>query len=204
MARFIYYGLLIFGTGFILILPPFSALATEQEARLFVQTISDRTLDTIRDLKLTDAEKEKKLTGIFVAAVDTKWIGKFVMGKTWRTLSSAQQQHYSELFDHFLIGQYVPKFKLYNNNYYQILKVIPEENNRYTIYTLVTNPDGVSLSVNYKLHSIPDMGYKIYDVVAEGISLLNTQRSEFSSILTREGPDALIVMLEHKVQISTH
>lgn len=197
MRRILYYSLFLWTMCVIS-----SASASEQDATLFIKTISDQTLETIRNPKLTDTVKEQQLTEIFVGAVDTKWIARFVMGKTWKTLSTSQQEHYTTLFHQFLIHQYVPKFKLYNNNYYHILKTISEDNNRYVVYTSVANPDGVSLNVSYKLHLMPDMSYKIYDVVAEGVSLLNTHRSEFTSIITREGTDALIAMLEQKVQLA--
>lgn len=180
----------------------FRAQATEDEARLFIQDISDQALSVIRSETTSDGIKEQQLTDLFMSAVDTPWIGRFVMGRSWKGLSAEQQTHYTALFQQFLIRQYVPQFRRYNNNYYSILKVIPEDHNRYTVYSSVSNPDGVSLSINYKLHPMPDGNYKIYDVVAEGVSLLNTHRSEFASIVTHEGSEALINMLEQKVQLA--
>ena len=43
-----------------------------------------------------------------------------------------------------------------------------------------------------------DAGWKVYDVVAEGVSLVITQRSSFSSIIHEKGLDGLIAMLEER------
>jgi phospholipid transport system substrate-binding protein len=41
-------------------------------------------------------------------------------------------------------------------------------------------------------------GWKIYDVVVEGVSLVITQRSSFSSIIRDKGLSGLIAMLEER------
>ena len=63
------------------------------------------------------------------------------------------------------------------------------------IYTLIL-PDGEPpLRVDWRVRET-DYGLKVIDVAAEGVSMLTTKRSEFASVVAREGVDALIGKLE--------
>ena len=60
-------------------------------------------------------------------------------------------------------------------------------------------PDGSApdVVVNYRLSKGPQ-GYKVVDILVEGVSLLNTQRSEFASVVANKGLDYLIEALEKR------
>ena len=57
--------------------------------------------------------------------------------------------------------------------------------------------EGQPILVDYRIHKV-DASFKIFDVVVEGVSLLTTQRTEFSSVLTNKGMDYLINQLAQK------
>ena len=42
-------------------------------------------------------------------------------------------------------------------------------------------------------------GYKVVDVVIEGVSMLSTQRAEFTAVLRKFGPDGLIDALQMRL-----
>ena len=65
------------------------------------------------------------------------------------------------------------------------------------IYTLVVvdEEDVVPLRVDWRVRETDD-GLKVIDVAAEGVSMLTTKRSEFTSLVAREGVEALIGKLE--------
>jgi phospholipid transport system substrate-binding protein len=180
------------------------AYATEQEALQFVRSISNDAFTIMDSPALTDEIKKQKLTDLFITSVDTPWISKFVMGRHWKELTPQKQEEYKTLFQHFLINQYVPKFKQYNNHQYSITKVFSDKEEHYTIYSNVITQDNINISVNYKVHQNSAGHYQIYDVIAEGISLLNTHRSEFASVLSRDGVDTFITMLSQKVKLATY
>jgi phospholipid transport system substrate-binding protein len=57
--------------------------------------------------------------------------------------------------------------------------------------------NGEPFFIDYRIHKV-DKSYKIFDVIVEGVSLLTTQRTEFSSVINNKGIDYLINQLVEK------
>ncbi len=170
------------------------------EALAYVKDVSDKALSIITDSKVKEGDKTAKLSKLFEDSVDTQWIARFAMGTYWRDASDEQKNEYTKLHKQFLINSYVPKFKQYTNQKIVIKKAhLTDTDNEYMVETEIVNADGVSISVDYKVRKNNNGKYQIFDVVAEGVSLITTQRSEFGSILSRKGVDSLITQLKGRV-----
>lgn len=177
---------------------PQGASASAEGARDFIQNVSDQTLGILASASLDVSQKERKLDELFRQSVDMDWIARFVIGRHWRTASEEQRTRYSELYGKFLINSYVPKFREYTNQKFVLKKFLAEEEGEYIVQTEIVSPDTSPIRVDYRVRQEGET-YKIFDVVAEGISLIATQRSEFGSILSRSGLDSLIEKLAARV-----
>jgi phospholipid transport system substrate-binding protein len=62
--------------------------------------------------------------------------------------------------------------------------------------------DGTEYSVKYKLNSGPT-GWRVYDVVVEGVSLVNNYRAQFDRFLSKKSFDELLQTLREKTRTST-
>lgn len=174
------------------------AMASGENARDFVQGIGDKVIAVVTDTKLTDPEKETELTSLFVTSVDVDWIGKFVVGRFWRESSHDQQAKYMELYKKFLISSYVSKFRKYTDQKMTISKFSAEVEGDYLVETSIIDQDGKAYKIDYKIRTVANGTLGIYDIIAEGVSMITTQRSDFASILSRDGMDALIAKLAEK------
>jgi len=173
------------------------AVASPEEAQQFVEKVSKSALDVITSNANT-AQKEKKLSDLFLTSVDTKWIAKFAIGKYWNDATEAQRAKYMEMHKKFLLSGYVPKFREYNNQQIKILKSSAAEDGEYLVETRIISADGADVSVSYKVRKSDGGKYMVFDVIAEGVSLITTERADFASILSRDGIDALIEKLGQK------
>ncbi len=176
-----------------------SAYATQEGAKDFIKNVSEKAIILIQDKKTTDSVKQKELVSLFEQSVDTDWIAKFAMGSHWKHATDKQKEQYTKLHHQFLINSYVPKFKQYTNQKIVLKKTFSESDNEYLIETEILQEKGPAINVSYKVRESEDGKYRIFDVVAEGVSLITTQRSEFGSILSRKGVDYLIKQLKAKV-----
>lgn len=174
-----------------------SFAASPEEARDFVRGISDKTLEIVTSKTISPAEKENELEKMFNAAVDTNWIARFVLGQYWNSATDEQKAKYTELYRKFLFNNYLPNFKEYTGQKFELKNLLDEGDGEYLVQTEINNPNAASIRVDYKVRQ-KDGAYVIYDIIGEGISLITTQRSEFSSILSRQGIDVLIEKLEAK------
>lgn len=166
-------------------------------ATQFVNEVSDKVMGIASSGK-SDSEKESVLNNVFFETMDADWIGKFALGKYWSDLNDEQKVNYLRTYRNFLSASYVPLFKKYNGQKISIQEVKNLGNDTYLAVTEIKQPDNKpSVKVEYRLKHTKD-GFKVRDIVAEGVSLINTQRSDFSSIINQGGYEALIKKLSDK------
>jgi phospholipid transport system substrate-binding protein len=156
----------------------------------FVQNTSSRVITLLKS-HTSDESKQKQLTQMFLQVMDADWIGKFVLGKHWQTLSDDQKRTYLKNYRQYLIDSYVPKFRQYNDQAINVKGIKDLGRGQYLVVTdIVSTSSNTDTKVEYRIQASGG-SYRIHDIVAEGVSLLTTQRSEFSSIMSNEGFDAL-------------
>lgn len=175
------------------------ANATQEGAQSFIKNVSQQAIGMITSNKNNETLKEAQLIHLFEKSVDTKWIAKFAMGRYWNDATDLQKEQYIKLHKQFLVNSYVPKFRKYTNQKIALKKTYDEGENEYLIETEILQKEGPAIKVDYKVRKDAENKYMIYDVVAEGVSLITTQRSEFGSILSRKGVDYLIKKLKSRV-----
>lgn len=169
-----------------------AAPAAPDEARVFVDQVGGKALHTLQDSSLNDGQKRAQLNALFAQAVDIPYVAKFVLGRYWRTATPQQQQDYLAAYEPFLIKNYVSRVARYSGQTYKLTESKPTEDGA-VVGMILQTPDGTTpdVTVNYRLVKTP-AGFKVIDIVVEGVSLLNTQRSEFASVVARNDLDYLI------------
>ncbi len=177
----------------------FPAFAQTDSAKKYVQDVGNQVLVIISNKSQSDDAKEKKLIGIFNQTVDTEWMSRFVLGHYYRQATPAQLKKYKDLYRQYVLESYVPKFRQYTGEKFQITAARAEGDSEYVVQTEILRPNQESVRVDYRLAG-KGGALKIVDIIVEGVSLINTQRSEFGSVISREGFDSLITKLDGMVK----
>ena len=143
-----------------------------------------------------------RLAPVVDRAFDIPAMARLSVGPSWAAMSPAQQQRVVEAFAHYVSATYADRFDTYSGEQFQVLGQQPY-GEQAIVQTRIVKPNGEPVVVNYLMR---DNGgeWQIGDVYLSGmISQLATQRSEFQSILRRQGVDGLIVALNRKVDLLT-
>ncbi|TAE82071.1 MAG: ABC transporter substrate-binding protein [Alphaproteobacteria bacterium] len=177
-----------------------SAPAEQQTAeQAFVHHVSKEVLNVLHK-KLSAEETQKQLEVVFNDNVDIDWVGRFVLARHWNNTSPAQRQKFLQSYRAFMTGNYTKRLRDYAGEHYTVSTPRAIGNGRSVLTMKVQSPNGGEpLIIDYKIRQSSD-GFKIYDLVVEGISLISTQRSEFDSVINRKGIDFLIDALNKKAQ----
>jgi len=175
---------------------PASAL-TPEDAKTFVDGFANKTLEIVRDERASVSQKQQKIENLFADKVDIDFIAKFVLGPSWRTATSQQQQAYVAAYKPFILKNYSGRLAKYSGETYS-LKGTRGEGDVFYVAMLIQDPQGESVTLDYRLHDVAG-SLKIVDITVEGVSLLNTQRSEFKSVVNNKGIDGLIEALKKQV-----
>ena len=170
-----------------------------QSVKSFVNDTAKQVMLVI-DSSDTDIQKKKKLRDIFCNTVDISWMGKFALGKYYKNIEQKQLKEYLIVYKAFLINAYVSKFSEYNGVNFDIDSIKPISNSQYIVNTKVLNKKYNSkyINVSYRIKVVKER-FLIRDIIAEDVSLILGQRSDFNSIISKEGIIGLIKKLKNKV-----
>jgi len=180
-----------------------SAAAFAQEAPdVLVQRVTDEVLEIIRkdkDIQNGDAHKVLDL-------VDKKVLPHFnfqhmtalALGKEWRKASPQQQQQLTAEFKTLLVRTYSNALTGYRNQKvtYKPFRMAATDTD-VLVRTEVHQPGGKPVQLDYSLEKL-DGGWKVYDVVVAGISLVTNYRDQFGQEVRNGGIDGLIASVAAK------
>lgn len=170
--------------------------ASEAGSKAFVNDLVTTVLDVVKSDTAAES-KMKSLNALFLKSVDTDWIGKFVLGKYWRTATKAQQDAYLEHYGGFLTKTYTKRFTEYSNEKVNISQVTTIGKDEYDAKLELISSDGPPVVMHFKMRK-KSGAYKVFDILVEGVSLITTQRSEFGAVVERKGLDYLISVLKKR------
>ncbi|MBL0318963.1 MAG: ABC transporter substrate-binding protein [Alphaproteobacteria bacterium] len=173
------------------------AHANEEQVKQFIIDAGNKTVNLLKDQSISDNAKEAKLTDIFLQTVDVNWIGRFVIGKSWRTASEEQKKHYQTDYKEFIISSYVPKFREYTNETFEVKRVHKDREDEYYVQTEIKRAGQQPMLVDYRVRKTGSQ-FKVFDIVAEGVSLLSTQRSDFTAAIQTDGLETFMSRLEKR------
>jgi phospholipid transport system substrate-binding protein len=181
------------------------ALADAKEAANFVNDLSQRVISIVKNTSLNDKEKEARLNSIFIESVDTRWIGKFAMGKYWRSIAAEQQKPFLDLYSNYLTALYVPNFRKYTGNIVNVIGAKKVRDKEYLVQTELTD-EMKTMEIKIDFRMLQDEKelekFIIFDIIAEGVSLITTQRAELNAVMAKEDFNALIRLLVQKTSSS--
>jgi len=169
------------------------------EASKYVQGLGDQALAVITNHHFNPDQKQKALEKIFSSNVDFPWVGRFVMGRFWREATDGQKARYLREYQKFLILHYTSRFTQYTSGTFKVTGSREDGDDEFTVSMQLKSdePNSEPVLVDYRVRK-EEGGFKIFDVIVEGVSLITTQRSEFASVITNNGIDFLIDQLAAK------
>jgi len=194
---------LLVGVGVTLFLA--SSVAAEAASALkTLETQVNRVLAVLRDpaLKAPSASKirEEKVLEVAEPMFDELELSRRTMARHWEKLNPEQQKEFVTLFRKVLEKAYMNKILAYTNE--QI--VFDKENmlapDRTEVETRIIT-SSTQIPITYRL-ILRDGTWKVYDVVIEGVSLVQNYRSQFNEILAKSSPKELLDILRKKVEAS--
>ena len=178
-------------------------LALAQEAPdVLVKRVAEDVLTTIRsdkDLQAGNQAKVKQLIETKLAPhFDFARMTALAVGRNWRNANPEQQPQLTDQFRTLLVRTYSGALTGYRDNTmdYKPLRMNAGDT-EVIVRTEVRRPGQAPVQIDYNMTKTPE-GWKAYDVVVAGVSLVTNYRDEFSDIVRTSGIDGLTKALDTK------
>ena len=187
---------------FVCILPA-SAQNETEELKIYVDNLITEGYNIVNDTNLSDDEKIKRSSALIRANLHLGWMAKHSLGRHKKSLSAQKIQEFTEVYSKFVVQAYADLSKNYSGVKAVIRKVNKVDDDMFIISMEILKKDSDSpVKVDYLVHKLENVKknpYRVGDIITEGVSILNSQQSEFNSIISNQGIDALIENLKKKL-----
>lgn len=142
--------------------------------------------------------RRERLAPVIRQSFDQAFICEIILGRRWESLSGTQRQRMIDTFTRLTIATYASRFDGFSGESFETVAQEPLKRERMLVRSRLVRPEGEPIPLDYVLQESDD-GWRIVNVVADGVSDLSLKRADYGSIMKREGFAALIGRLEGQI-----
>jgi len=169
----------------------FSSIAkvSSIEPDIFVQSTVNRASEALNN-KFSREEKIDMLKEIARETVDINGIGYYTLGAYRKNINEDQKKEYSNLFEQYFLKSFASRLAEYSNPEIEVVSK-KKLNENYTMVSsvLVGTEQRPEVKIDWRIYTKNPEIPLIRDLIIEGLSLVRTQREEFSSIIQSNDGD---------------
>jgi phospholipid transport system substrate-binding protein len=186
--------------SFLVLLGASGFAMAEETAKQVVEMFQDQLIGVMKQGKeLGFKGRYDKLDVAVKKSHDLPKIARIVVGKQWEELTPEQQTKLEAVFSELSVSAYAHNFKDFSGESFSF--VSEEETGRggVVVHTNLQIPGEKDVKFDYMMKKKDD-SWQIINIIADGVSDLALKRSDYTSVLNREGFDALIAKIHEKIE----
>lgn len=169
---------------------------------VLVKSTADEVLAIVKKDKDIQNGDQKKIFALAEEKIlpnfDFDRVCRMVLGKNWNSATKEQQAAFQREFRSLMLRTYATALSKYRNQTIEFKPLRAQPNDtEVTVKTQILQPGGQPVGVDYSLEKKAE-GWKVYDIVIEGVSLVTNYRGQFSNEIRQSGMDGLIQKLVEK------
>ena len=165
-----------------------------QDPKQFIGGLGDEVIGILQNKQLDQAARADRFRTLFAGAFDLQTISQFVLGRHWREASPEQRTQWQEVLKDYVSGIYARQFSTYQGQQFEVLQERKVDGGS-VVQTRIQRSNEEPLNVDFRVQEAGG-DLKIVDVLVANVSLIVTKRSEFDSVIQREGVDGLMKRLK--------
>ncbi len=167
-----------------------------------VENLTQEGIEKIINSTSSQEEKNKVFKQLFTENLDLDFIGKYVLGRYWRSATVAQQKEFINLYKEFNVQTWSKRFDEFKGKEF-VFKGVNSANNPNQVFVITEVPvdnGGKPIDVKWRVNNKKGE-LKIIDIIIENVSLAQTARNEYTSYIAKspDGIEGLLKNLRIKV-----
>jgi len=169
-------------------------------ARATVERLYAALLDVMkRSDELSYQGRYAELDPVIQQVYDLPFMSAKTLGRHWKQLSEEDRSRWVSIFTRLTVSTYADRFDGYTGQKFEVLSVEPSNYETMVVRTRIVPTDDDPVDLDYRLRD-EQGSWRIIDIFMNGtVSELALRRSEYSSVVKRDGFEALLASLEEKI-----
>lgn len=171
------------------------------QAENFVKKVTSQGIEQIINSDVSAEEKDARFEKLFNEYLDLDYIGKFVLGRYWKTATAKQREDFIKVYREFNIKTWSKRFDEFKGKKFDFDGTTPSSSEgQIFVNTSVKMNEGAPVKVLWRVKDGDQL--KIVDIIIENVSLAITARNEYTAYIKKApgGVDDLIEDLKQKAK----
>ncbi|MCU0839098.1 MAG: ABC transporter substrate-binding protein [Rhodospirillales bacterium] len=170
-------------------------------AAAFISSLSEQAIQALTQPNIASEERERRARDLLRENFAIATIGQWVLGRYWRAATPEERDEYLKLFESLIIVTYVDRFSRYAGERLEVIGARPIEGGKdELVETRIVRAGGNPVQVGWRVRN-EDGRWQIVDVFVEGVSMGQTQRSEFASVIQNRGGTVAALLEEMRKRV---
>ena len=173
-------------------------------ASQYITNLSQTAIDQLSPDDISAVERAERARKLLEENFAGRDLARFVLGRYWRVASEQQRERFMTLLREVALTRFLPTFQHLSMDQVTIERAIadPQAKGVARVITRVDVPDRSPVKLAWRVRPTDDGSFQIVDIMAEGVSMAITLRSEYSSVIEQNGGqvEALLTRLEDRLQ----
>lgn len=177
---------LIFGCLVGMALP--AGADTGNDPGAVIATLGDKALAEIKKNSAARPQMEANFKVLLETYFDVPSISKFVLARYWRVATEAERVEFTTLFEQLVVQSYAARFSEYSGETFKVTNVVKDQPDPgdAIVHSQIQAAGQEPVRADWRLKNLTG-GYRIVDVKIEGVSMVQTFRDEFASVIRTNG-----------------
>ena len=154
-------------------------------AEKFITSLALKAETSLLSDEMSPDAHQKRFRKLMIGNFDLKGVGKWVVGRYWRRITKSERVKYLDLFEDFVVATYSKRFRGYTKAKLQINETKTKNNSAF-VGSQINRESSKPIKIIWRV-KLSNGKYKIIDIIIEGVSWIQTQRSEFVSVIRHNG-----------------
>jgi len=170
-------------------------------AKKFIGDLASQAITSMTTKGLAVSERTQNFRKLFIGSVDLPTIGKFALGRHWRTATPEQQREFLGLFEDMLVLTWSARFKdAADHVTFQVVDAKSDADQGIIVESRILREKQEPVSVLWRLRT-NEGSFRVIDLIVEGTSMLVEYREEYASVINQNGGkiEGLLDALRKKV-----
>ncbi len=191
------------GLGLALIVGAFvlPAQAVEPDPEKFLGALAQDAAAVLSDDGLSQADRADAFRKLLRRGFDLPAVSRFVLGRYWRRASIMERNEFIQLFESYMVTTYGRRLGHYGSDVLKVTGRRTDGRNGAIVHSKISTGNGPGIKVDWRLKQRAE-GWRVVDIMVEGISLALAQRAEFATVIRGNGGQVsgLLAKLRQKTQ----
>ncbi len=187
-------------TVFLLAAGSAQAEVDASKAENFIKKVTTQGIEEIINSDVSAEEKDARFANLFNEYLDLDFIGRFVLGRYWRSSTPKQRTEFIDVYREMNIKTWSKRFDEFKGKTFVFKGTTPSNSaGQIFVNTEVPMEQGAPAKVVWRVKE-NDGTFKVVDIIIENVSLAITARNEYAAYIKKspDGVDGLIANLRQK------